>query len=130
MPVTTFGRAADGSSRMLFVSLRSVRAVTALMHVSLGGTVRRDNRARTTSRRGCPDAGPRDIPPCRLESARPHQEHVGQRHRVELSVGRSPVGSKAGPFIAQKQDRVTWWHGPAYTDSGARRRGPAHRPRG
>jgi len=63
---------------MLFVSLRSMRAVTALIHVSLGGTVRRNNRARITSRRGCPDAGPRDIPPCRLEPARPTRGFAGR----------------------------------------------------
>ncbi len=154
MPVTTFGRAADGSSRMFFVSLRSVRAVTANppLRCLLGSGPDRSACCRSSGGRiasappagdqrrvliGCvvpgempgfddvdhsctsvwagrcaatiglvlhlgaaaPTPGPGISPPCRLEPARPHQEHAGQRHKVQLSVGRSPVGSKAGHFI-------------------------------
>ncbi len=69
------------------------------MHVSLGGTVRRDNRACITSRRGCPDAGPRDIPTMGGWSQPDRIKNTLGRHRVQLSVGRSPVGSKAGHLI-------------------------------
>src|SRR5258708_39985924 len=78
------------------------------MHVSLGGTVRRDNRACITSGRGCPDAGPRDIPT--LPAGASPTASRTRWAQAQGSTERGPIaggGDKAGHFIGPEA-------GPAY----------------